>query len=427
MLKNKFLVLFLFLSFQLFAITTFASALPDDWDIVPEPANDPIYNPDKKNNPAKSTTTKPTTINPKRLPKRLPLGGAVLDLGVQGILDGVGWIMNEGTKVNKQTDNQKSGSSSLGFTPDSGSKILSPNTPYPLEFTFDGLSFSSHSAVKDYIISSYLSKINLKRTRRKDGLYYDKIDVFLENSSRSHSYNSSVGAFIVEVQVGYTDRNYEDNVGGEIRSFGGPIYYRGIESVEGISLSEQYKSDRDQAIASALPDDWDMPDQLDEPLELPDTKAPVVPMPLEPANDPIYDPDKKNSPDKKDKPKRPLPVVPPMPNPDVNPDIKNPVIDPVKPEPVNDPNADPKNTPDPKQNPKNNPSLQPKPTSSSQDDKETEPAKDGKDGKDATPFELPKFCDWAKPVCDFIEGLKKSPLSLNHQDQHQKLRYLTWV
>lgn len=30
-------------------------------------------------------------------------------------------------------------------------------------------------------------------------------------------------------------------------------------------------------------------------------------------------------------------------------------------------------------------------------------------GREDTPFELPEFCDWAEPVCDFIDWIKKEP------------------
>lgn len=45
----------------------------------------------------------------------------------------------------------------------------------------------------------------------------------------------------------------------------------------------------------------------------------------------------------------------------------------------------------------------------------TKKEKNDKEKEEQKPFELPKFCEWAKPVCDFVEWVKKEPEQPNNK------------
>ncbi|OOR88186.1 virulence factor TspB C-terminal domain-related protein [Moraxella bovis] len=102
------------------------------------------------------------------------------------------------------------------------------------------------------------------------------------------------------------------------------------------------------------------------------------------------------SPETQPQPK-PVPVPSPNPNPETQPQPK-----PV-PSPSPSPSPSPETQPQPKPVPSPNPSNNPSPTMPP----DVAPIGREPENKDAKPFELPAFCGWAKPVCDWIEWTKQ--------------------
>lgn len=71
---------------------------------------------------------------------------------------------------------------------------------------------------------------------------------------------------------------------------------------------------------------------------------------------------------------------------------------------------DPAYNPDKDTNPKDNPKPNPRPSDEPSPNPNTDPnPQPNPKDKEQKPFELPAFCSWAKPVCDFIDWVKDNP------------------
>lgn len=186
-----------------------------------------------------------------------------LNLLVNGILGGLGWVMEEGTKTNRIPDIPSGGSSSSGDSSATGSTSV-PNpfhvdgeggeggTPseaqtYPFEYWFDGQKFGSAESACEYAFGSYLSQKGLKKSRRQDGTYYERTNIYI---GKSGSYHHTVpGYFACSVQaVGIDNKTCPaSNVCGSVYTWSGNMLYSGTEKTTHTEVSDDYKERREKA------------------------------------------------------------------------------------------------------------------------------------------------------------------------------------
>lgn len=254
------------------------------------------------------TTIPISNLLPKRIIKNPALGA--LEVGVVASLTAVGWVMTEGTKVKKLSDNT-SDTSTSDTTSDTSTDTTSIEVPataqtYPLEYTFDGKSFGSAESACQYVFDSYLTKQGLKKTRTENGKYSESVNVYIGSN-----YYNSAGHFVCSTQVGSIDTDYPHNVGGMWTTYYGNILYKGTQRVTHVNISEAYKKRREEAKkaieqaiaqAQALPvPETDLPNVKPLPLPVPDDLPAVVPNnPAKPETEPQTKPETK--PDTKPKP-----------------------------------------------------------------------------------------------------------------------------
>lgn len=177
-----------------------------------------------------------------------PIGGGLkgnaLTLALTLALKGVGWVIDEGPKVNKTTPTDGTSGTGTNTGTDTGTRPVNQHGDYPKEFLFDGQVFSSAEAAHQYIITTYLSKVKRVRTRRSDGLEYDRLNVYY---GKNNLFNSGIGFFRSCVQVSHVDRIPENMIGGTLECWDGRIMYKGRLSESNTELSQDYKDRRDQA------------------------------------------------------------------------------------------------------------------------------------------------------------------------------------
>ncbi len=103
----------------------------------------------------------------------------------------------------------------------------------------------------------------------------------------------------------------------------------------------------------------------------------------------------------------PLPDTDPQTNPQTDP-ATDPQTNPQT-DPATDPQTNPQTDPatDPQTNPQTDPATDPQ--TNPQTDPKTDEKTDSEEVPKADKFKLPKFCDWAKKVCDFVDWMKKKP------------------
>lgn len=114
---------------------------------------------------------------------------------------------------------------------------------FPFEYVSpDGESFSSPEDLRSYILGNFLTKRGLKRTRQDSGLYYDKMVVDYNN------YN-----VLVWVQAGPLNSSYQNNVGGSVVFYSSKIYKVGtISDKQIIRDDEQAEKERKRKIIERL-------------------------------------------------------------------------------------------------------------------------------------------------------------------------------
>lgn len=395
---------------------------------------------------------------PKKPPVSIPkipkggLYGVAAQVAATKALEALDWVMTDGAKVKRKTAPADTNAADTNAGTQTSSSELSPNASYPLSYiASDGTEFMSAQAAHRHNIDTFLRENNYVRSRNEKGLFYDKLDVYIGNRGY---YGSGVGYYVTSIQAGDPKSLPKNLIGGSLHQISGQIFYKGYESLENIQVSGDYKEKREaarkavaDAIAQALPADDDIEDQpLPDEVETPDVKskpkAPVVPIPHdEPANDPEYNPQEKDKDKKKDKPK-PTPSTRPEKDPKADPKTQpRPSTRPdVKPTPKTDPDKDPKPNTDTEQDPqsdpkadpkyKKNPNKEPKPSTGQKKDPNNEPkpndqTRPKQDDKQAPAFELPAFCDWAKPVCDFINWFKEPPDISKDDDYKPKIKDLS--
>lgn len=195
--------------------------------------------------------------------------GLALNFAVDQLLNGIGWVMDEGTRSKKipDTPTSSSGGSSSG---DSGSStgtgtttvpnpfhvdgeggesggIPSDAQTYPFEYWFDGQKFSSAESACSYAFGSYLSKKGLKKSRRQDGTYLEKTNIYIGSSGYFHS--SVPGYFTCNTHAAAIDSSScgQSNVCGSHYSWSGSMLYAGTEKTTTTTVSDDYKERREKA------------------------------------------------------------------------------------------------------------------------------------------------------------------------------------
>lgn len=188
-----------------------------------------------------------TATVPSPKPPLGSLKGNALTLAIPYILDGIGWVMEEGTKVNKTTPTDGTSGTGTGTTTgtDTGTRPINQYGDYPHEFLFDGQSFGSASSAHEYIITTYITQKGFIRTRREsDGLEYDKLDVYYGTTGY---FSGGIGYFRSCVLISNASSPPTYMIGGWVECFSGRIMYKGRLSESNTELTQDYRDRRDQA------------------------------------------------------------------------------------------------------------------------------------------------------------------------------------
>lgn len=189
------------------------------------------------------------------------LHGMALNLAVGSILEGIGWVMDEGTRTEKIPADPASGSGSTtgtggntatGGTTSAGGATGTGSTPsdaqtYPFEYWFDGKPFSSAESACAYYFGSYLSQQGYKKTRRPDGTYLERTNIYIGSSGY---YDSSVpGYFSCTTHASHVSDTScgNHNFCGSTHSKSGMIAYKGTEKTTTTTVSDDYKEIREKA------------------------------------------------------------------------------------------------------------------------------------------------------------------------------------
>lgn len=282
----------------------------------PPPANDPIYNPKPSRKlPNFKKVAKDILRSPTKARKYLNpwawAGQAALDT----LVNQVGKLIDSAGEVQYKDKNGQPVDADHPDAEASGYSRTDSNHPgaYPYEFAFDGRVFSTAEEAHQYIIREYLTKRGLKRTRRNDGLYYDRLDIYYGRGRTSTLFESPVGYFVSTVQSDrIQEKNCVFNRCGILRDFSGEILYKGELSEKNVEVTQEH-----------------LVRQLEDLLKK------------------SYKEDSDSKSDSKEE-------------------------------------------------------------ESSKEESKSDSKKD-KDKKDEFKLEFPRFCDWAAPVCDFIDWFKKEP------------------
>lgn len=224
----------------------------------------------------------PAHAKPASIPK-IPKNPSTLalELATSAILQGIGWVMDEGVKTHKIPDTATADNTHTD-APSVGTDAQIKPQVHSLEYLIAGKSFGSAEDACNYMFGEYLTKNGYKLTRRKDGTYLKSVDVYL-----GHNLFSSMGFFRCHANIGYAGTDYDYNIGGWTTAYDGNIVLKGTDSTVRVSMTDAYKQRRDearkaveQAIINALPvpvpDDQPLPGETD----LPNTKPTPVPVPV---------------------------------------------------------------------------------------------------------------------------------------------------
>lgn len=185
----------------------------------------------------------PAHAKPASIPK-IPKNPSVLalELATDAILQGIGWVMDEGVKTHKIPDTATADNTHTD-APSVGTDAQIKPQVHSLEYLIAGKSFGSAEDACQYIFDGgYLTKNGYKLTRRSDGTYLKSVNVYLGNT-----YYSSAGFFRCYTNIGYKDTNYDYNIGGWEEYYDGNIVYKGTVSTVNVTMTDAYKQRRDEA------------------------------------------------------------------------------------------------------------------------------------------------------------------------------------
>lgn len=184
----------------------------------------------------------PAHAKPASIPK-IPKNPSVLalELATGAILQGIGWVMDEGVKTHKIPDTATADNTHTD-APSVGTDAQIKPQVHSLEYLIAGKSFGSAEDACNYMFGDYLTKNGYKLTRRSDGTYLKSVNVYLGD----HLF-SSVGSFRCRTNVGYIGTDYEYNIGGWETYYDGNIVYKGTVSTVRVSMTDAYKQRRDEA------------------------------------------------------------------------------------------------------------------------------------------------------------------------------------
>ena len=164
-----------------------------------------------------------------------------LELATSAILEGIGWVMDEGVKTHQIPDTATADNTHTDAPSVSTDAQIKPQVN-SLEYLIAGKSFGSAEDACNYMFGDYLTKNGYKLTRRRDGTYLKSVDVYL-----GHDRYSSVGFFRCHANIGYIGTDYDYNIGGWTTSYDGNIVYKGTDSTVRVSMTDAYKQRRDEA------------------------------------------------------------------------------------------------------------------------------------------------------------------------------------
>lgn len=165
-----------------------------------------------------------------------------LELATGAILQGIGWVMDEGVKTHKIPDTATADNTHTDAPSVSTDAQIKPQV-HSLEYLIAGKSFGSAEDACQYIFDGgYLTKRGYKLTRMSDGTYLKSVDVYLGSN-----YYSSVGYFRCHTNIGHKNVNYDYNIGGWTTSYNGNIVYKGTDSTVRVTMTDAYKQRRDEA------------------------------------------------------------------------------------------------------------------------------------------------------------------------------------
>lgn len=227
----------------------------------------------------------PAHAKPASIPK-IPKNPSTLalELATGAILQGIGWVMDEGVKTHKLPIED------TGTTPVADNTSVGTDAPsvsenaqikpqvHSLEYLIAGKSFGSAEDACNYMFGDYLTKNGYKLTRRSDGTYLKSVDVYL-----GHNLYSSMGFFRCYANIGYIGTDYDYNIGGWTTYYDGNIVYKGTDSTVRVTMTDAYKQRRDEArkaveqaivnaranagVADAIPQE--LPQDKDKPKPVP--------------------------------------------------------------------------------------------------------------------------------------------------------------
>lgn len=303
--------------------------------------------------------------NPAKARKILNPYGLLGQLAFDSLLDGIDkisqdaqnptWI-DEKTKQNTNQSTQNTQTKAQG----------------DWDYLFDDKLFSSPEAVKAYIINEHMPKHNFKFTRKADGYYYQYWVVnYQQRTMRLYA------------QVAKSDdvncAKYNDRCGFETSFTGGMVPIGSINNTTTINTKDVA---RDIAVNTVINDALD---RYEQELEKEGIKAGAITTPQPKDKDETKDQDAV-------KPK-------PIPSPSDTTDTKDETKD--KPKTGTGTRAG-SGTADSTQAGTKDETATENGTSTKKDEKDKDKEKDK---------ELPKFCEYAKTVCDFIDWMKEPPPS----------------
>lgn len=221
-----------------------------------------------------------------------------LELATGAILQGIGWVMDEGVKTHQIPDTATADNTHTDAPSVSENAQIKPQV-HSLEYLIAGKSFGSAEDACNYMFGEYLTKNGYKLTRRSDGTYLKSVDVYLGSN-----YYSSVGYFRCHANIGYAGTDYNYNIGGWTTSYDGKIVFKGTDSTVRVTMTDAYKQRRDEArkaveqaiinaranagvtdaIPQELPQDKDKPKPVPVPVPVPNeaTQPHSLPTPKDP-------------------------------------------------------------------------------------------------------------------------------------------------
>lgn len=222
----------------------------------------------------------PAHAKPASIPK-IPKNPSTLalELATGAILQGIGWVMDEGVKTHQIPDTATADKTHTDAPSVSTDTQIKPQV-HSLEYLIAGKSFGSAEDACNYMFGDYLTKKGYKLTRRSDGTYLKSVDVYL-----GHNRFSSMGFFRCHANIGYAGTDYDYNIGGWETYYDGNIVYKGTDSTVRVTMTDAYKQRRDEArkaVEQAIVNARANAGVTDAtPQELPQDKPKPVPVPNE--------------------------------------------------------------------------------------------------------------------------------------------------